>query len=76
VWANLSAGRAELFRDILRLQLGHSVQLEKLLGCNGPFWARDYLFVRNGQPLTLIHEVFSNRLDIYLGARHADKQLT
>lgn len=49
---------------------GHSPKLEELLQCEGPFWARNYFFYHSGRPLTLIHEVFSNRLEDSLGPRY------
>lgn len=47
--------------------MGHNAKLEKHFGCEGPFWSRQYLFWHDGAPLTLIHEVFSNSLETYLG---------
>ncbi|GFR46140.1 hypothetical protein Agub_g7666 [Astrephomene gubernaculifera] len=44
--------------------------LEALLGCEGPFWGRQYIFWSGGKPLTLIYEVFSPRLQEYLGPMH------
>jgi p-hydroxybenzoic acid synthase len=35
-------------------------------GTSGPFWGRLYLFWHGGQPLTVIHEVFSPHLAEYL----------
>ncbi|NET38640.1 MAG: DUF98 domain-containing protein, partial [Cyanothece sp. SIO1E1] len=46
---------------------GHSLGLETAFGQAGPFWGRYYLFWHNGQPLTLIYEVFSPYLTRYLG---------
>jgi chorismate--pyruvate lyase len=50
---------------------GHSAALEGLLQCPGPFWGRNYLFHHDGEPLTLIHEVFSNRIEARLGPQWA-----
>ena len=47
---------------------GHSDKLEELLGCPGPFWGRQYFFWHGGRPLTLIYEVFSPRLQHFLGS--------
>jgi chorismate lyase len=46
---------------------GSSAGLEQHLGPGAPLWGRQYLFWHAGRPLTLIHEVFSRRLDEYLG---------
>jgi chorismate lyase len=51
----------------VQVQLGHSADLEELLGCPGPFWSRKYFFWNKGRPLTLIHEVFSPQLEVLLG---------
>jgi uncharacterized membrane protein YgcG len=55
----------------LQVALGHNEALEQQLGCSGPFWSRQYYFWHEGQPLTLIHEVFSNKLEAYLGPQHS-----
>lgn len=57
----------ELYREIHALLRGHSPRLEQLLGCEGPFWGRQYVFWSGGRPLTLIYEVFSPQLQRYLG---------
>lgn len=36
-------------------------------GQEGPFWGRSYVFWHDGRPLTIIYEVFSPRLQDYLG---------
>lgn len=43
------------------------LRLQVYTGARGPFWGRQYLFWHGGQPLTLIHEVFSPHLAQYLG---------
>jgi chorismate--pyruvate lyase len=67
IWASLSAERTELYRDIVEVQLGYCDALEDHFGCPGPFWARTYVFWHNKKPLTIIYEVFSNKLHTYLG---------
>lgn len=74
IWDNLSRLHTELYRDIQGIQYGHSVTLEKAFGEEGPFWGRHYLFWHNGQPLTLIYEVFSPYLNRYLGLPNGDFQ--
>lgn len=66
IWASLAAQKAELYRQILCVQQGHSEALENAFGCPGPFWGRYYFFWHDQKPLTLIYEVFSPRLQCYL----------
>ncbi len=70
IWASLAHLRTELYRDIRQVYYGHSEGLAQAFGQPGPFWGRHYLFWHNGQPLTLIYEVFSPYLEKYLGATH------
>ncbi len=67
IWASLSRLRTELYRDIQGIHYGHSAGLTEAFQEDGPFWGRHYLFWHNGQPLTLIYEVFSPYLSKYLG---------
>ncbi|GAQ80691.1 hypothetical protein KFL_000600080 [Klebsormidium nitens] len=77
IWVNLSETRAELYRDVQRLYLGFSDELERAFGVPGPFWSRHYVFYHDGRPLTLIYEVFSRSLEQYIGPMHpADKSRT
>ncbi|MEO0949463.1 MAG: chorismate lyase [Cyanobacteria bacterium J06641_5] len=67
IWDNLSRIHAELYRDVRGICTGHSTALEAAFAETGPFWGRHYLFWHNGEPLTLIYEVFSPYLRKYLG---------
>ena len=67
IWESLSRLHTELYRDIQGIYYGHSQVLESAFGESGPFWGRHYLFWHDGQPLTLIYEVFSPYLRKYLG---------
>ncbi len=67
IWDNLSQIHAELYRDIRGVRHGSNAVLEEAFQHSGPFWGRHYLFWHNGQPLTLIYEVFSPYLSKYLG---------
>jgi chorismate lyase len=67
IWASLARLRAELYRDVQGLHYGHAPDLAAAFDHPGPFWGRYYLFWHNGQPLTLIYEVFSPHLEKYLG---------
>lgn len=66
IWDNLSRLHTELYRDIQGIYQGDCPELEKAFQQPGPFWGRHYLFWHNGQPLTLIYEVFSPYLRRYL----------
>jgi chorismate--pyruvate lyase len=67
IWRNLTAGRAELFREVDGLGQVEADWLEKRFGCPGPFWSRHYRFFRQGRELTVIREVFSPALAEWLG---------
>lgn len=67
IWENLSAGRLELYREVHMVFCGSNAMLEEYFGCKGPFWGRQYFFWHHGEPLTLIYEVFSNDLALYVG---------
>ncbi|NJL01151.1 MAG: DUF98 domain-containing protein [Spirulinaceae cyanobacterium RM2_2_10] len=67
IWDNLASLHSELYRDVQGLYYGHSEALAQAFGEPGPFWGRHYLFWHNGEPLTLIYEVFSPYLQRYLG---------
>jgi chorismate lyase len=68
IWASLADLRMELYRDIRDVSLGDSKFLAAAFGYDGPFWGRYYLFWHDGKPLTLIYEVFSPYLELYLGS--------
>ena len=38
-------------------------------GASGPYWGREYLFWHEKRPLTVIEEVFSPRLQQFLGSQ-------
>lgn len=59
---NLIQEKLETFREVRRLYYGEAEPVARLLNCPGPFWARHYLLLHRGQPLTVIYEVFSSRL--------------
>ncbi|MFS8835117.1 chorismate lyase [Thermostichus sp. MS-CIW-21] len=59
---NLIQEKLETFREVRRLYYGEAEPVARLLNCRGPFWARHYLLLHRGQPLTVIYEVFSSRL--------------
>ena len=67
VWSNLTKGRSELFREVDGLALVNSNWLEDGFQIKGPFWSRHYRFFRKGKELTVIREVFSPKLEQWLG---------
>jgi len=69
IWTSLASSRTELFREIRTLYRGGCPALEKELGAKKgeEMWGRHYLFWSNGKPLTVIYEVFSPRLERWLG---------
>ncbi|ARV57253.1 chorismate lyase [Nostocales cyanobacterium HT-58-2] len=67
IWASLSRQRTELYREIRGIHYGKSAFLESAFGQPSGLWGRYYLFWHQGQPLTLIYEVFSPYLRKYLG---------
>ena len=67
IWRSLTASRAELFREVDGLALVQAPWLQERLQGDGPFWSRHYRFFRQGQPLTVIREVFSPALERWLG---------
>mmetsp|Transcript_14257 Transcript_14257/g.38665 ORF Transcript_14257/g.38665 Transcript_14257/m.38665 type:complete len:303 (+) Transcript_14257:1742-2650(+) len=67
IWNSLSQGHVELYREVQHVYHGNNAHVEGLLGCSGPLWGRQYFFWQGGKPLTLIYEVFSPRLQDYLG---------
>jgi chorismate--pyruvate lyase len=68
IWRNLTAGRAELFREVDGLAQVNSPWLQDRFGHPGPFWSRHYRFFRQGKALTVIREVFSPALEQWLGS--------
>ena len=67
IWRSLTAKRAELYREVDGLAKVLAPKLAERFGCAGPYWSRHYRFFRNGRELTVIREVFSPRLQQWLG---------
>ena len=67
IWRSLTADRAELYREVDGLALVQAPWLAEGFGCPGPYWSRHYRFFRGGRELTVIREVFSPRLQDWLG---------
>jgi chorismate-pyruvate lyase len=75
IWRSLTAGRAELFREVDGLGQVEAPWLAERFGCAGPFWSRHYRFFRQGKELTVIREVFSPALAEWLGPAPAADRL-
>ncbi|MFN6131418.1 MAG: chorismate lyase [Synechococcaceae cyanobacterium] len=67
IWTSLTAGRAELFREVDGLGQVEAEWLSQRFGLPGPYWSRHYRFFRAGRELTVIREVFSPALQRWLG---------
>ena len=67
IWDSLTKGRSELFREVDGLGLVAADWLESAFGQTGPFWSRHYRFFRQERELTVIREVFSPKLEKWLG---------
>lgn len=67
IWTSLTAGRAELFREVDGLGQVEAEWLTQRFGLPGPYWSRHYRFFREGRELTVIREVFSPAIQRWLG---------
>ena len=67
IWRSLTSNRAELFREVDGVALVQADWLHERLQGEGPFWSRHYRFFRKGKPLTVIREVFSPKIERWLG---------
>lgn len=52
----------DIFREIYKIDLLYSHDLEKEFNSKGPFWSRNYFLKHNQQILANIQEVFSPRI--------------
>ena len=67
IWKSLTQGRSELFREVDGLALVNAIWLKSKFQEEGPFWSRHYRFFRQQKELTVIREVFSPKLEQWLG---------
>ena len=67
IWKSLTQGRSELFREVDGLALVNANWLKSEFQEEGPFWSRHYRFFRQQKELTVIREVFSPKLEKWLG---------
>jgi len=66
---SLMQHRQESFRELHQIYQGHHPGIADLFHHPGPFLGRHYLLWQTGQPLTLIYEVFSPALSLYLESK-------
>lgn len=64
IWSNLTQLRIEYYRDLKKIFLIQSVELEMLFNEKGPFLGRYYLIWHKNKPLTIICEIFSQKINI------------
>jgi len=67
IWKSLTQGRSELFREVDGLALVNANWLKSEFKEEGPFWSRHYRFFRQKKELTVIREIFSPKLEKWLG---------
>ena len=67
IWESLTQGRSELFREVDGLALVNADWLKLEFQEEGHFWSRHYRFFRHQKELTVIREVFSPKLEQWLG---------
>ena len=67
IWKSLTQGKSELFREVDGLALVNANWLKLEFNEEGPFWSRHYRFFRKQKELTVIREVFSPKLETWLG---------
>ena len=74
MWTNLRSQNVELYREVRRVYLGDNAALEAVFGAEGPFWGRHYIFWHEGEPMTVVYEVFNPALERQLGPSGPRKQ--
>nr|AIU44526.1 hypothetical protein [Cyanophora paradoxa] len=64
IWSNLTQLKIEFYRDLKRILLINSKDLEQKFNKKGPFWCRYYVIWYKNIPLTLIFEIFSPNIKV------------
>ena len=67
MWSNLRKQNVELYREVRRVYLGKNARLAKAFGCKDldeEIWARHYIFWSGGEPVTVVFEAFSPRIEL------------
>nr|YP_009504465.1 hypothetical protein [Cyanophora sudae]AWW13651.1 hypothetical protein [Cyanophora sudae] len=63
IWSNLAQLKIEFYRELKKLLLINSHELELKFQQKGPFWGRYYLIWYQNKPLTIILEIFSPKIN-------------
>ena len=67
MWSNLRKENVELYREVRRVYLGKNRRLAKAFGCEDldeEIWARHYIFWSGGEPVTVVFEAFSPKIEL------------
>jgi len=67
MWSNLRNENVELYREVRRVYLGKNRRLAKAFGCEDldeEIWARHYIFWSGGEPVTVVFEAFSPKIEL------------
>eukprot|EP01098_Paradermamoeba_levis_P005301 TRINITY_DN2249_c0_g1_i1.p1 TRINITY_DN2249_c0_g1~~TRINITY_DN2249_c0_g1_i1.p1 ORF type:complete len:226 (-),score=44.24 TRINITY_DN2249_c0_g1_i1:202-879(-) len=72
IGSNFFVQKTETHRELLEVECGFSDFFSREFSHPGPFWARTYLFWNGERPITLIYEVFSPLLEVWLGPTFVD----
>jgi chorismate lyase len=67
MWSNLRKENVELYREVRRVYLGKNRRLAKAFGCEDldeAIWARHYIFWSGGEPVTVVFEAFSPKIEL------------
>ena len=67
MWSNLRKENVELYREVRRVYLGKNRRLAKAFGCEDLYeeiWARHYIFWSGGEPVTVVFEAFSPKIEL------------
>lgn len=64
IWSNLTQLKIEFYRDLKKIILINSKDLEKKFNKKGPFWGRYYIIWYENSPLTIIFEIFSPKIKV------------
>mmetsp|Transcript_4469 Transcript_4469/g.13554 ORF Transcript_4469/g.13554 Transcript_4469/m.13554 type:complete len:229 (+) Transcript_4469:143-829(+) len=75
VWGIFARTQYEVARRIERFHFGYSEEFERKFRCKGPFYAREYSFKRERTPMMKVYEVFSPKLERYLGPMTVPRDL-
>ena len=67
MWSNLRNENVELYREVRRVYLGKNRRLAKAFACEDldeEIWARHYIFWSGGEPVTVVFEAFSPKIEL------------